>query len=119
MPSQVVTGQEAAAQREPWGALQWLIGGPSHGELGLTIGRVTFEPGQSNPHHRHPNCDEVLHVIEGRVEHTLADGSVCLLNAGDSIVIPRNVPHHARNTGSGRAEVLVIFNSGQRQVVGE
>ena len=28
-----------------------------------------MKPGGSNPAHRHPNCEEVLHVLEGDVEH--------------------------------------------------
>ncbi len=100
-----------------WGTLQWLIGSASHPGLGLTIGRVTFHPGQANPLHFHPNCDEVLHVVEGTIEHRTADGGFTRLEKGDSIVIGRNTKHFARNVGTGVAEAVIIFNAADRQTV--
>jgi uncharacterized cupin superfamily protein len=48
---------------------------------------VTIKAGQANPRHRHPNCDEILHLISGRLEHTLGDERM-ILELGDSISIP-------------------------------
>jgi quercetin dioxygenase-like cupin family protein len=100
-----------------WGTLQWLLGATSHPAIGLTIGRVTFAPAQSNPVHFHPNCDEVLHVIEGTLEHSLPDGSTTVLQPGDSIVIRKSIPHSARNIGPQPALAVIIFNSSDRQTV--
>ncbi len=119
MHAEIIPGQERPVNRELWGSLQWHIGGVSHGWTGITVGRVTFEPGQANPRHLHPNCDEIPHVLEGELEHSLQDGSTGLLRPGDSIVIRHGLKHQARNVGTGRAVALVIFNDADRQVVGE
>lgn len=39
------------------------------GATELTVGVTRMKAGGMNPAHRHPNCEEVLHVLEGEVEH--------------------------------------------------
>jgi quercetin dioxygenase-like cupin family protein len=104
------------AQAE-WGTLQWLVGGHNGASRNMTIGRVTFKPGMGNPTHLHPNCEEVLHVIAGDIEHTLPGGGTTRLAPGDSIVLEAGVWHRAVNVGADTAVVLVAFNSAQRQTV--
>lgn len=119
MTTHVIRSEDAPVHHQDWGSLQWLVGGTVQPHLGLTIGRVTFEPGEANPPHRHPNCDEVLHVVQGTLEHTRGDGTFVELRPGDSIVLDRDRAHYARNVGTGEAVALVIFNAHDRQVVGE
>jgi quercetin dioxygenase-like cupin family protein len=113
----VVRGQEVPVNHTPWGSLQWLVAGASGTSHHMTLGRVTFKPGQSNPHHCHPNCEEILFVAAGQIEHSLPQGGTIRLNAGDAIIIPPGAPHQARNLGSDQAVVLVAFNSPQRQTI--
>jgi quercetin dioxygenase-like cupin family protein len=115
----VVRGNDIPVEETPWGSLQWLVGGRSHPEAGVTIGRVTFKPGQANPAHRHPNCEEILFVVAGEVEHTLPGGGKAVLHPGDAIVMHRGEKHQARNIGKETAVVLVAFNSPQRETLGE
>ena len=114
IPNQKVEKIETA-----WGSLQWLVKGADGVSEAMTLGRVTIRPGSSNPHHQHPNCEEVLYVESGEIEHTLPDGESVRMRHGDSIVIPQGIWHHARNIGDGDAVVIVAFNSAWRETIGE
>ena len=117
--ARVVRGSEVEPIRTDWGSLQWLVGGPNDSGVGMTFGRVTFQPGQANPAHLHPNCEELLFVVAGEIEHSLPEGGTTILRAGDCIVLPRGKGHQARNIGASEAVVVVAFNSADRQTVGE
>ncbi len=117
MEARVVRKGEVPIDQTRWGSLQWLLSGD--GELGLTVGRVTFKPGRENPSHLHPNCAEALCVVSGELEHSLPGGGTARLGPGDCIVLPPDAAHHARNPGPDETVVLVIYNSEDRQVLGE
>ncbi len=60
----------------PWGTLTW------YAELGnsgdMTVGRCVIRPGAANPLHSHPNCSEVLVVMQGRIAHTADRGTTVI-----------------------------------------
>lgn len=101
-----------------WGRLVWMVSGRQGNSSTMTVGRCHIHPGHANPRHYHPNCDEVLHLLQGTIEHTLADKSV-VMNAGDTISIPQGAMHNARNIGSDEAVMVIAFSSADRQAVGE
>jgi quercetin dioxygenase-like cupin family protein len=107
-------GAEANRIIEDWGTLCWLASREQGGLEGLTVGCVTLNPGRCNPRHSHPNCDEVLHVLAGRLEHSVGD-RVFTLHDGDTLTIPAGVPHQARNIGPGIADMIVACSSGARE----
>lgn len=102
-----------------WGSLQWLVSGASGLSSEMTLGRVTIKPGKANPLHIHPNCEEILYVQQGAIEHSLPGGGTTSLGAGDAIVIPPGVPHQARNVGTSLAVLVVAFSDPWRQTIGE
>ena len=116
-PDCVRRGGEVAVHETPWGSLQWLVGGAGGPSRNMTFGRVTFKPGQGNPAHLHPNCEEALFVVEGELEHTLPGGGVVRLGPGDCIVLQPGEYHRAVNVGRGTAVVVVAFNNADRQTV--
>jgi quercetin dioxygenase-like cupin family protein len=105
---------EAGRTTAPWGTLCWTASRELGGLAGLTLGRVTLNPGHCNPRHSHPNCDEALYVLSGRLEHSV-DGEVVVLEAGDTLIIPAGVPHQARNLGTEAADTIVAYSSGERE----
>lgn len=107
-----------SVEEQPWGRLVWMVSGALGSSETMTIGRCFIEPGQANPRHYHPNCDEVLHVLRGTVEHTVGDETFPM-TAGDIVSIPRGNLHNARNVGDDVAEFLICFNTPDRQTVGE
>lgn len=98
------------------GNLTWLVSKELGNSETMTVGRSTIRPGQMNPRHYHPNCDEVLHVLEGTIIHTM-DGDEAELTEGDTISIPKNVVHNARNVGTVDALLFICFSSAERQTV--
>ena len=115
MSSSVRSATEAEGGRivEDWGSLTWLAGGKIGNAEGLTVGRVIIRKGMSNPKHSHPNCEEALYLLRGRLEHTLGDETV-VLAAGDTIVLNAGVPHNARSIGEEDADMIVAYSSGVR-----
>lgn len=107
---------EAAGHRidEAWGSLTWLASQPIGNARGLTLGRVVIRRGMSNPRHRHPNCEEVLYLLRGRLEHTVGEHTV-VLEAGDTLVLDAGVPHNATSVGEEDADMIVAYSSGVRQ----
>jgi quercetin dioxygenase-like cupin family protein len=80
----------------------------------MTFGRVVIPAGTMNPRHRHPNCDEILHLISGRQEHTLGDQHF-QLDPGDTICIPVGQWNNARTLPESDAEMVICFSSADRQ----
>lgn len=106
---------EAAQARivEGWGSLNWLASAAIGNAEGVTVGRVTIEPGQANPRHSHSTCEEVLYLLSGRLEHWIGDASV-ILEPGDTLTVPANVAHYAANVGDEDADMIVAYSSGER-----
>jgi quercetin dioxygenase-like cupin family protein len=73
----------------------WMLG--AQGAKSLWLGRFgTGAVGQRSPWERHPEGEELLHVLEGAVEVTLLldSGPVSRrLDAGSIFVVPRGVWH--------------------------
>ncbi len=121
MSKPVYTAEEAKAAQlnEDWGSLSWLADEARVGNIeGLTLGRVVIKRGQSNPSHAHMTCAEALYLLAGRLEHTLGD-ELIILEAGDTLIIPAGVYHHAVSTGDVDADMIVAYNSGTRDFVKE
>jgi len=104
------------AEATDFGTLQWVVreGDPAGAET--TIGLATFSAGKSNVQHIHPNCEEVVYVLDGQVEHTLGAQST-VLQAGDLIVVPRGVPHRLLNRSLDDVRAYIVFSSPDRQFV--
>jgi quercetin dioxygenase-like cupin family protein len=111
----------ARAQTAPgdWGCLTWFANAELGNADALTVGRCVLRPRRENPRHQHPNCDEVLVVLSGRIRHTLSGAEDAEMGPGDTISIPAGLPHRALNIGAEDAVLLIAFTSGRREVVGE
>lgn len=77
------------------GVLCELLVGNFNSARNLTTGIVTFDPEAELDYHTHP-CSESITLLEGRIEISVA-GRAYRLNPLDNIVIPRWLPHAARN----------------------
>ena len=109
---------QAATKHEDWGSLMWLAAKPIGNATGLTLGRVTIKKGQCNPRHTHFNCEEVLYLLKGKLEHTIGDDKY-ILNPGDTITAPAGIVHNAISIGDEDAEMIVAFSSIDRDFVPE
>jgi len=99
----------------PWGRIVWTVAGHLGNSDTLTFGIVTINPGTSNPPHVHPNCDEVLYLLAGRLRHELGDKEFDM-KAGDTISIPTGIKHRANVVGDEPAVMAVSFSTPDRQI---
>jgi len=120
MDFSVRNAHDAEAKRidEDWGSLTWLASAGIGNAAELTVGRVIIKAGCSNPAHHHPNCEEVLYLLAGRLEH-VAGGETMVMEPGDTLVVAAGVSHNARSVGDVDADMIVTYSSADRQVVGE
>ena len=115
MKGSLRTAADSRAARidESWGSLEWFASRRIGNAEGLTGGRVVIKKGMSNPKHSHPNCEEVLCLLSGRLEHLVGD-DVVTVDAGDVLAVERGVAHCARSVGDEDAEMIVAYSSGER-----
>lgn len=65
--------------------------------MGYSISRYVYPPGTRFPAHSH-DVDKIDVVLSGRFRMTMHDESL-LLQAGDSLAVPRGVVHSAEVVG--------------------
>lgn len=71
-----------------------LIGGEETGGR-FSLVEAVQRPGCEPPLHVHEEADETFYVLEGEIQ-VMIGGEVHLLSGGDSIFLPRGVPHTFR-----------------------
>lgn len=62
------------------------------------------------PLHAHPDLDETFYILEGEMKFKVGD-EILYLKSGDSVLIPRNVPHCFTSNTDQPAKMLVIVQS--------
>ncbi len=98
---------------QPWGWLNFVSELSTTGVDGVTVGTVRIEAGLANPLHIHGNCSEIILLMSGSVEHVVGDDLV-VLQAGDLLIVPAGLAHRALSVGPEPAEMVVVYNSGER-----
>ena len=73
-----------------------------------------IHPGCENPGHIHRDCEEILHVLEGDIEHRIKGRPDLPMRAGDTITIPAGIAHNAHNTGDRDASMIICFSTAHR-----
>ena len=66
----------------------------------MTVARIYFKDGFIVPLHSHPN-EQITQVVKGQMLFLFDDNKAqeMLLNPGDVVVIPANIPHQATCIG--------------------
>ena len=95
--------------------LKWLASQQIGNAQGLTLGHVIIKPGESNPRHCHPNCEEVLYLMRGRLEHLVGEEKMAA-SAGDAFTVGPGIYHHATNIGSEDGHMIVAYSEGNREM---
>ncbi len=111
----VLSADDAARTRveADWGSLTWLAGRTVGNAGGISVARVVIRTGRSNPPHRHPDCEEVLHLLAGELRHYVGQAHVRLL-PGDTLAVPAGQAHYAVSTAREDAEMIVAYSSADR-----
>lgn len=110
--------QASQADKKPfdWGWTAWSISGDAGNSQSMMFGKVVIKAHLANGSHRHVNCDEILYLIAGQLEHYADDIEPVAMEPGDVIFIPAGVAHHARCTSDADAEMIVVYSSPKRQI---
>jgi len=94
-----------------------LIIGDDEGTTPVRTGIQTSQPGYVAPMHSHPYL-EILHILDGVAEAWVEgqEDRKVLLEKGDTIALPPNVPHSFRVVGDQAMRLLGTHVSPQRIV---
>lgn len=115
-----ISGEEKIKQpgsRRDWGSQVWMATRALTGSS-LSLTRMILTPGHSGEAHRHPNADEVIYLIKGKVE-VRAGAETFSLDATDALAIPGGLSHQIHNRGNEDAELLISYSTGDREYAPE
>ena len=113
----IIREEDAKDETFEWGTLRWHASKKLGNSDALTLALCTLKPGVVGASHYHPNCDEIVHVLRGNLMHSIEDGEEVLLSAGDTITLPANLVHYAKNIGDEDAVLVICFSSPDRQTI--
>jgi quercetin dioxygenase-like cupin family protein len=103
-----VIAKEIEVRIEDSGTSSRLSDPPSTGARQLTVIDVSFAPGKGHNFHKHPDQEEVLLVLAGKLEQWI-DREQRILGPGDSAFIPPGVVHASFNAGDQPAKIVAIL----------
>lgn len=93
--------------------MEWLVEDALQPGATLSLARMTVRAGCTSQAHRHPDCDEAVHVLSGRIEQRIGDRWLAL-GPGQTAHIPAGQPHCSRALGGDDAVLLVAYSAGRR-----
>lgn len=109
-----MSGKPPRIEDSPWGRMEWLADHASHPGAKTSLAKMIVKPGAETPLHRHDNCSEVIHVLEGAVELQVSAKAPIPLGAGETHLFPAYTPHSLRNVGEDDAVLMVSFSNANR-----
>ena len=112
----ILRASETETMSADWCSLTWHAGRTLGNSVDMTVGIAVIKAGCENPLHSHPNCSEVLVVMQGRITHVIEGGKEVEMGKGDAITLPATLPHKARNIGEEDAVMFIAFSSADRQM---
>ncbi len=113
----IARDSEKNKTQESWGSLTWMANQSLSGSS-VTVGRLILYPGLSDSLHSHPNADEVIFLLKGRVSVQMG-GAEFDLRPGDALTIPLKLVHRITNIGDHEAEMTLSYSSGIRKYTAE
>lgn len=93
--------------------MEWLMEDRIEVDAGLSLARMTVEPGKTSEAHRHSNCSEAIHVLSGQIEQRCDDDWITL-KAGETTLIRVGSIHQTSNIGTEPAVMVIAYSSGAR-----
>jgi oxalate decarboxylase len=82
----------------------------------MSGGIMQLNPGALRELHWHPNADEWLYVISGKIRLTVFASSglasVTEISEGEVAYTPMGYGHSIENTGDEVCKLIIVFNSG-------
>jgi quercetin dioxygenase-like cupin family protein len=91
-----------------WGSIGWRTRPENTGCKTFVVMDVALEPGFGHDFHKHPQQDELITVLAGRIEQWIEQEKT-ILEAGDSVYLDQDVVHASFNVGDETARLLVVL----------
>jgi len=103
-----VSPEDVETQVFDWGTLKWLSTPDVTSAKNFSAGVVQLNPGKGHERHNHPDSEEILYVVSGEGEQTVADDEVEVA-AGDVVHIPEGVTHSTVNAGWEPLTLVAVY----------
>lgn len=91
-----------------WGTLKWMNTPEITGSEAFSAGVVVLDPGKGHERHTHPDSEEILYILSGEGEQTIA-GEEQLVGPGEMVYIPAGVEHSTMNSSWEPLRFLAIY----------
>jgi len=91
-----------------WGSAGMRCAPPGTGCETFVVMEVRLDPGFFHAFHKHPDQDEMITVVSGRVTQFL-EGESTVLGPGDSVYIDKDVVHGSYNDFDEPAQLAVVL----------
>lgn len=108
MQGRFITKADIETDHLDWGSLAWFSRPATTGAGQLVVIGVTIAPGAGHNFHTHPDQEEVIYVLEGRIQQWLETESQELV-AGESVFVPKNTVHGSFNESEEDARLVAIL----------
>jgi quercetin dioxygenase-like cupin family protein len=108
MPGKFIMAEDVEIGVADFGTSRSLSNPLMTGARRLTVIDVDFAPGKGHAFHKHPDQEEVILVLAGKVEQWV-DREKRLLGPGDSAFIPAGVVHATFNDADQPARIVAIL----------
>jgi len=108
MPGKFVIAKEIEVKVDDFGTSSRLTDPLITGAKQLTVIDVNFDPGKGHNFHKHPDQEEVVLVVAGKIEQWV-DREKRILGPGDSAFILADVVHASFNAGDQPAKIVAIL----------
>lgn len=111
MPIRFIKATDAI--REPFDGRvnRWLCRPGQTEAKDLAVVEAEFAVGEGHDFHTHPELEECIYVLSGRIEQWV-DRERKVLEAGDLAHIPKGMAHATFNAGQTPARILAILSPG-------
>ena len=96
-----------------WGQIHWLANAEIGNSAELSVARMVMKGGKTSDLHHHPNCEEAVYLVRGKLEHRIGNETF-LQEPGSTVTVPRNTAHSASNIGSEEAEIIASYSTAAR-----
>ena len=101
-------GAEVPVENFDWGSAGMRCAPPGTGCQSFVVMDVRLDPGFFHGFHKHPDQDEMITVVSGRVTQYLEDENM-VLGPGDSVYIDKDVVHGSYNDFDEPAQLSVVL----------
>ena len=106
--SRFVMSNEVPTETFDWGSAGMRCAPPGTGCESFVVMDVRLDPGYFHAFHKHPDQDEMITVVAGKVTQYL-EGESTVLGPGDSDYIDKDVVHGSYNDFEEPAQLAVVL----------